>query len=351
MGAGPWWQTVWCAPPDAHMMVHVLPVRESTLILGLRARARGSKSLPARSRPKTGVVSQGIGDDAAVLRIPGGHEMLVTTDFSLEDVHFRRQWHSAESIGHGCLLRGLSDIAAMGGDPIAAFLSFALPGKLPQRWVDGFLTGVLRLAREFGVSLAGGDTAESPGKILADIIVVGSVPQGKAILRSGARVGDRIYVTGQLGSSAAQLARLYSAQTKRNTRTRAREPLRTPRITIGRLLRQKGIASSMIDLSDGLSTDLSHICEESRVGAEIWEQAIPRATLDHGPVDMKFALHGGDDYELLFTARNRVRVPPKIDATPVTKIGEITRGRKLFLLDANRRRVELEPAGWEHFLG
>ena len=116
-----------------------------------------------------------------------GHEALITTDFSLEGIHFRREWHAPESVGHRCLTRGLSDIAAMGGQPIAAFLSLALPKNLPQKWVDGFMRGLLALASKFAVTLAGGDTAESPDGILADIVVLGSVPKGKAILRSGAR--------------------------------------------------------------------------------------------------------------------------------------------------------------------
>src|SRR5512140_1758731 len=137
---------------------------------------------------------RGIGDDCAVLRPPAGDELLVTTDFSLEGVHFRRDWHAPEVVGHRCLTRGLSDIAAMGGEPLAVFLSLALPPALAQSWANGFLKGLLRLAKQFRVPLAGGDTAQSPAGVLADIIVIGSVPKGKAILRSGARPGDRIYV-------------------------------------------------------------------------------------------------------------------------------------------------------------
>ena len=135
-----------------------------------------------------------------MLRVPEGHQALVTTDFSLEGVHFRREWHPADSVGHRCLVRGLSDIASMGGEPLAAFLSLALPAELPQRWADGFLNGMLALAQRFGVTLAGGDTAQSPAGVLADITVLGSVPAGEAILRSGARPGDGIFVTGELGA-------------------------------------------------------------------------------------------------------------------------------------------------------
>ena len=297
------------------------------------------------------VVFAGIGDDCAVLHVPARHDTLVTTDFSLEGVHFRREWHTAESIGHRALARSLSDIAAMGGEPLAAFLSLALPVKLPQRWVDGFLDGFLELASEFGVLLAGGDTAQSPEKILADVAVVGSVPRGKAILRSGARPGDRIYVTGQLGGAAARLGLLYRKGIGRRVHSTTLDPLPYPRINIGRVLRQRGIATAMIDISDGLSTDLNHICEESGVGAEISAEAVPRAALDRAGrrVDLAFALHGGDAYELLFTAAKTTRVPRVIERTRISAIGEITRGKKITLIGTDRRRSELKPRGWEHF--
>src|SRR5207248_3437210 len=237
--------------------------------------AAGSRARQGQSRlPKNGRVVTGIGDDCAVLRLPAGHDLLTTTDFSLENVHFRRAWHPAESVGHRCLARGLSDIAAMGGEPIAAFLSLALPVKLPQAWVDGFTKGLLKLAREFGVVLAGGDTAQSPAGILADIIVLGSVPKNQAVLRSGARPGDRIYVTGSLGGSAAALDLLFSKRKELAPKQFPKHFFPQPRIQQGQFLRSKNIASTMIDISDGLSTDLNHICEESGVGAELWAEAI-----------------------------------------------------------------------------
>ncbi len=174
-----------------------MPLHEKALIARIR-----------RATNKNGVLldgGTGIGDDCAVIRIPRGHEALVTTDFSLENVHFKRSWHPPDSVGHRCLTRGLSDISAMGGVPRAAFLSLALPGILPQKWVDGFVHGLLKLAAKFDVALAGGDTAQSPDGVLADIMVLGAVPKGKAILRSGARTGDGIYVTGDLGASASAL--------------------------------------------------------------------------------------------------------------------------------------------------
>ncbi|MBV9180487.1 MAG: thiamine-phosphate kinase [Acidobacteria bacterium] len=328
-----------------------MPVREKILIARLRERAaRQLNSRRLRAQVKTGgAVICGIGDDAAVLRIPPGHQALVTTDFSLEDVHFRLAWDSAEAIGHRTLLRGLSDIAAMGGEPTAAFLSLALPAQVRDDWVERFLAGLLNLARRFGVSLAGGDTSQSPQKILADIIVVGSVPSNRAILRSGAQVGDRIYVTGRLGASAARLAELYSAGARTRPPSGAQDRLGMPRIALGRALRRLSLATSMIDLSDGLSTDLDHLCQESRVGAQIWEEAIPRAAWDGDRVEMKFALHGGEDYELLFTARRKRRMPKTIDGIRITEIGTITRGRKAFLVNSSGRQVAFGPAGWEHF--
>src|SRR5580765_7405556 len=155
-----------------------MPLAEKALIHRIRSQAA-----------TMGRVAAGIGDDCAILRIPPGHEALVTTDFTLENVHFRRDWHPPQVVGRRCLTRGLSDIAAMGGEPRAAFLSLALDRRTPKSWVNKFLTGLLQCAAEFGVSLAGGDTAQSTGNIQADIVVVGSVPRGKAILRSGAHPG------------------------------------------------------------------------------------------------------------------------------------------------------------------
>jgi thiamine-monophosphate kinase len=228
-------------------------------------------------------VVAGIGDDCAVLRVPPGHDLLVTTDFTIERVHFRRDWHRPELVGRRCLTRGLSDIAAMGGEPRAAFLSLAVSSDVPQKWVDCFLKGLLDLAEEFKVPLAGGDTAQSPAGIQADIVVVGSVPKGKAILRSGAKPGEHIYVTGELGGAAAALARLAESKSAGRgylrpvSRYSASYSRPQARVAVGQSLRRRGLASAMIDLSDGLSTDLEHICQESHVGAEIEAEAIPRA--------------------------------------------------------------------------
>ena len=294
----------------------------------------------------------GIGDDCSIVRAAIDHEILVTTDFSLEGVHFRREWHSPESVGHRCLARGLSDIAAMGGDPIAAFVSLALPAALPQRWVDGFYQGMLKLAAQFKVELAGGDTAQSPTGILADIVVIGSAPKSTAIRRSGARPGDRIFVSGTLGGAAAALDLLYSKTSKKLTSKKYPSLFfPVPQIQLGQALRKQRLAASMIDTSDGLSTDLAHICEESGVGAEIWKRAIPLAKIGRPSqaVDLAFALHGGEDYQLLFTSRASAHVPRMIAGVQVTEIGRITRGSGVLLQSSSGRKSKLRPGGWQHF--
>jgi thiamine-monophosphate kinase len=296
-------------------------------------------------------VVTGIGDDCAVLRVPPGHELLVTTDFTLEKVHFRRDWHRPEMVGRRCLTRGLSDIAAMGGEPRAAFLSLAVPGDVPRKWVRRFLKGLLDLAEEFKVPLAGGDTAESAGGIQADIVVVGSVPKGKAVLRSGAKAGEGIYVTGELGGSAAELARLAEARTVGAVHLRHLAGRSSPqaRVAVGQWLREHRAATAMIDLSDGLSTDLEHICQESHVGAEIEAEAIPRAQAGPGKkrVALELALHGGDDYELLFTSA--AAAPNKVAGVRVTRIGHTTSSAGMQLIGLDGKKRPLRAAGWEHF--
>ena len=237
---------------------------------------------------------------------------------------------------------------------MAAFLSLALPRTLPQSWVDRFLAGLLKLADAFQVTLAGGDISQSPGGILADIVVIGSVPKGRAILRSGAQPGDRIYVTGQLGGSAAVLKLLFARRKSLRKLRPADFPQHfhpQPRIAVGEFLRQKRLASAMIDLSDGLSTDLAHICEESGVGAEVRADAIPLASIGKPAhqVDLQSALHGGEDYELLFTAPRKKRVPARIAGIQITQLGHITRGKHVILMNQHGRGVELPPQGWEHF--
>jgi thiamine-monophosphate kinase len=235
----------------------------------------------------------------------------------------------------------------MGGEPLACFLSLGLPAKLPQVWVDAFFQGLKRLARHFNVQLAGGDISSAP-KIIADIVIVGQAPLGKSLLRSGARSGDRICVTGKLGESASVLKRLFAGERPRAAPS-SRHFYPMPRIEAGRWLRQRRLATALIDLSDGLSVDLGHICQESGVAATIHAAAIP---IFKG-ADLDLALHGGEDYELLFTVPAKTPVPAKIAGVNVTKIGVI-QGRKDYqpaikILDENNKEKVLEAHGWQHF--
>jgi thiamine-monophosphate kinase len=336
-----------------------MPIPELKLIERIRGMAL------ALAPERSPIVVQGIGDDCAVLRLGAGFpkawDTLVTTDLSIEGVHFRRDWYPAGFIGRQCLTRGLSDVAAMGGEPLAAFLSLALPRRLPQTWVDGFLRGLLAHAMESKVTLAGGDvSASSSGvvadgvfadRVFADIMVVGRVAAGKAILRSGAKPGDRLYVTGMLGVAAARVAglragmlragKLRSGPSFRRKTVEIASALATPRVAVGRKL--LGVASAMIDVSDGLSTDLKHLCDASGVGAIVYAPALP------APAGIDFALHGGEDYELLFTAPARRRVPSRIAGVPVSQIGEIVREKKMWVSDARGRMHPLKAHGWQHF--
>jgi thiamine-monophosphate kinase len=332
----------------------------------------------ARAARPSGVLRLGIGDDCALLRPRAGEELAVTTDLSIDGRHFRLGWHPPQSVGHRTLARGLSDLAAMGARPVAAFLSLGLPQELIQgsnarsAWVDGFLDGLLALAKASTTPLAGGDLAES-SVVLADIVLIGAVARGRALLRSGARPGHLLYVTGKLGGAAHGLALLAElAQASPGAAQSAAsgavqpacpQPPRIPqklaallaphlypqpRIAQGLWLARRGRATAALDLSDGLSTDLAHLCRESGVAAEVDAAALPispGATLAQ-------ALHGGEDYELLFTAPPDVPIPRSIAAVPVTRIGRILRprtGKPPVTLVGAQGKQPLEPHGWEHF--
>ena len=276
----------------------------------------------------------GIGDDCAIYRPRGAAEdLLFTTDMTIEGVHFRRETHPPEALGWKTLARGLSDIAAMGGTPRFCLLSLAIAPWADERWIDRFYGGFLRLARKYGVALAGGDLAHAE-RVVCDIVVCGSVARGKALRRDGARPGDRIYVSGRLGGSALGLATVAGAAWKKHLRPE-------PRIPLGRFAREKLRATACMDLSDGLSLDLYRLCLASGVAAQL-EGPIP---IFHGAT-LEQALDGGEDYELLFTVRPRTEVPRSFEGLPLTRIGTIRKGEP--------GRVEFErrplpPRGYDHF--
>jgi thiamine-monophosphate kinase len=335
---------------------------ERAILLEIRSRT---------ARASHGGLRLGIGDDCALLAHRPGEELAVTTDLSIAGRHFRLDWHSPESVGHRALARGLSDLAAMGARPVAAFLSLGLPrpltvahGRKPA-WVNGFLDGLLALAAVHKTPLAGGDLAESPLAV-ADIVLVGAVPRGRALLRSGARPGHLLYVTGALGGAAAGLsllAELAGTPNVAQTQPALSQPPRIPknlaaqlaphlypepRLAQGLWLQRCGLASAALDLSDGLSTDLAHLCQESGVAAEVDSAALPL----HPGATLAQALHGGEDYELLFTAPASARQPRSIAGVPVTRIGRILKprpGQPQINLLTPQGPQPLQSHGWEHF--
>ena len=315
-------------------------VNERSLIRQIRRMALASVN---------SAIKMGIGDDCAILRLKPGFELLVTTDLCIENVHFRRAWHPATAVGHRCLTRGLSDIAAMGGEPLACFLSLGLPADLPQAWANGFLRGLLALARRHKIQLAGGDVSSAP-QITADIVVTGQVPSGTAILRSGAKPGDRIYVSGALGGSAGTLKQLFSGKMIKPTKS-SPHFYPTPRLEVGDWLRKRHLATAMIDISDGTSVDLRHICDESGVAAILISNKVPIAK----SADLGLALHGGEDYELLFTTPKSAKIPSRIAGVAITHVGEIRNRRDyssaIQILGDNGRVRPLPQRGWEHFAG
>lgn len=288
------------------------------------------RALPAARNPE---IVLGIGDDCAIYRPRGSREdLLFTTDFLIEDVHFRCTTHRAADAGWKALARGLSDIASMGGTPRFFLVSLAVAPWTNRRWIDGFYRGVLQLAEREGVLLMGGDLARTE-KVTCDVVVCGAVPRGKALRRDGARAGDEVYVSGLLGASALGLATGRGAAWRRHLRPE-------PRLALGRFAREQLRATAAMDLSDGLSLDLWRLSVASGLSAEIEKPPLfPSATLHHG-------LHGGEDYELLFTVPPTTRVPAEFQGIPLTRIGVMRRGRPgVIKLDG---RV-LKPGGYDHF--
>jgi thiamine-monophosphate kinase len=319
-----------------------------------------------RGAGQGGGLRLGIGDDAAILAPSGRTDWVLSCDAFMEGVHFLAERHPPDSIGYKSLARAASDLAAMGATPQLFLMTLGLPASRTSKWLDGFLRGLGRAARVLGMRLAGGDTTKTSA-VEISITVLGVVPRGRALKRSGARPGDILYVSGRLGRAALGLALMKSAAPRSLQRVfRGQSQLLQPhlypkiRVDLGAWLARHKIASAMMDISDGLSTDLARLCTVSGVGARLWSERIPcvkipaartgarrKRTLD--PLQM--ALHGGEDYELLFTVPRkhlkRLRNAPGF--AELAAIGEIERGRKITLVDAAGRSTRLDPGGWDPF--
>jgi thiamine-monophosphate kinase len=314
----------------------------------------------------------GVGDDAAVLRsrfLAGSGktsaDLVLSCDSFLEGVHFLADVHPPDAIGYKALARATSDLGAMGAEPQFFMLSLALPPVRTGKWLDGVLVGMARAAREFGMVLIGGDTSRNATAMM-NLTVGGEVPSGRALTRSGARPGDRIYVSGTLGAAQLGLELILRGMHRDRRWKRLLERHQRPRIHIdlggwlagGR--RVATIASAAIDTSDGLSTDLTHICKSSGVGARIFAKQIPMVDIPkslpgRGFNSLELALHGGEDYQLLFTAPPGRRIPLTFKGIPITRIGEIIRRTSrrsscpIELVDGSGKKSQLQHKGWDSF--
>jgi thiamine-monophosphate kinase len=300
-----------------------------------------------------------IGDDCAVLPKDEKTDMVVTADMLVEDVDFRLEWTTPEFLGHKALAVSLSDIAAMGAVPKWAMLTLAVPEDLwKTTFIEQFFDGWTALATQYEVALVGGDISRSPDKFVIDSIVGGEVKKGQAILRSGAEHCESIFVTENLGGSATGLhllnngIKLESAEVDTEFDFLRRHLTPMPRVSYGVWLNQGNVASAMLDISDGLLSDLNHLCEQSKVGARIYAEKIP---LDDNAPDilgseeasLENALNGGEDFELLFTAKEQ-------DVSAYFKgifpcIGEITSTVGVIELVRDGQVKIVQPRGYQHF--
>jgi thiamine-monophosphate kinase len=274
-----------------------------------------------------------MGDDCAIYQSPGSSEdLLLTTDMVIEDVHFRASTHPPDAVGWRALARGLSDIAAMGGTPRFVLVSLALAGWTDRGWMDGFYRGLLRLARRENATLAGGDLGHAE-RVYCDIVVGGALPHGTALRRDGARAGDSIWISGELGGSARGLETGRGAAWRRHLYPQ-------PRLELGRYLRTRLKATSAMDLSDGVSLDLHRLAKASGLAARL-DRPLPVSP----GASIEQALHGGEDYELLFTLARGVKPPARHRGLPLTRIGTMEKGKPGAVEFFGR---PLAPLGYDH---
>lgn len=316
------------------------------------------KKLAGRFAAHNPRVIKGIGDDTSVTIQDETKYLLCTTDTLVEDIHFSLKYTPPYNLGKKAVSISLSDIAAMGGTPTFLLTSITIPAKTTTDFINLLYKGIKKRAHEFDVSLIGGNTSSSSGKIIITTTMLGEAPKNEAVFRKGASVGDMIYVTGCLGDSSLGLKILKDRKNLKNKAILKHiDPL--PRVREGRELAKRKLASSMIDISDGLISDLRHIAEQSSVGANVWLNRAPlsssfkRWITDH-PQDITLALNGGEDYELLFTASkdnaSQIQALSKALSLPITHIGEIMPERYgITVLDGKGKVFPLAMEGFEHF--
>ncbi|HEY5672312.1 MAG TPA: thiamine-phosphate kinase [Malonomonas sp.] len=295
----------------------------------------------------------GIGDDCAIQRQTENQQLLTSTDLLIEGVHFDLRWTSLEELGRKSVAVNVSDIAAMGGTPQSLFLGVACPQRLSSADLQQFTAGFLSEAGKYSVVLAGGDTCRSPGPLLISVTVQGCCESGRAILRSGAAVGDAIYVSGTLGDSALALQQLQRGETP-PAQLALRHHRPQARVALGAQLARQQLASAMLDVSDGLLGDLEHILAASAVGAIIELDRIPlsdafRAEQQRNPRLLDLALTGGEDYELLFTSRCQ-DLDQRAELSPaVTRVGSITVAPGIQCRQADGSLYQCQRGGYDHF--
>ncbi|HEU4837236.1 MAG TPA: thiamine-phosphate kinase [Pyrinomonadaceae bacterium] len=311
----------------------------------------------------------GIGDDAAVFRSNSNKETVVSTDLLVEDIDFRRTTTPPYLLGHKALAVSLSDLSAMGSRPLWCLISIGVPEDVWQTdFVDRLYDGWLDLANRYGVQLIGGDTSRAHEHIVIDSIAIGECAAGMAVKRAGAKPGDQIFVTGSLGAAAAGLRliergahlaeqNLADEDSQKLDHVLLRQLRPEPRVGWGMVLGEERLATAMIDLSDGLSSDINHLCEASSVGALIDASLLPidervvelcgRRALD----PLQLALHGGEDYELLFTVtpEHAARLPRRVDGVEIKRIGQVMSANHGVKISEGSRTWDLKPGGWKHF--
>ena len=307
--------------------------------------------------PGKSAVCVGMGDDAALWRPRDRCDAILTCDWFLEGTHFLADRHPPEVVGYKCLARAISDVAAMGGEPRCFLLSLALPNSHTDQWLNRFLHGLRKASQALGCPIAGGDSTQR-SEILIHITVVGETARDIAILRSRAHPGDALFVTGRLGEAQYGLQLLLDNApriTPHDPRLR-KHFYPQPRLGVGQWLAKQRLATAMMDLSDGISSDLPKLCQASGVGARLNERALPVVKIHQKDRRKKFnaielALHGGDDYELLFTvaSKNVAQIPKAIASVPVTRIGEITAEKRVVLARQNGDISRLQDKGWDPF--